>query len=188
MATFILSNENVNLNYFVTPSGRPRNPNLGRNLLFADPWYIALHVGQQSLCMLGAPWLQGPWGLCLTGLIADMALVLKQILCQSFSRLKSFTQNDWFEMICEFFQVCLRWKCLTSGTKSWNTRKNCFWIIFFVDFGDGNWRQAEAWIVLLARAVEVNALAQGALRRFTQWLWIEHSTFQLRGVQFTTEL
>ena len=32
-----------------------------------------------------------------------------------------------------------------------------FWIFFF--FGDGNWRQAEAWIVLLAGAVEMNALA-----------------------------
>jgi len=28
-------------------------------------------------------------------------------------------------MNCEFFQEC----CLTSGAKSWNTRKNCFWII-----------------------------------------------------------
>jgi len=35
--------------------------------------------------------------------------------------------------------------------------------------------------VLLAGAVEVNALAQGALRQFTQWLWIEHPTFQLGG-------
>jgi len=43
------------------------------------------------------------------------------------------------------------------------------------------WRQAEAWNVLLAGAVEVNALAQGALRQFTQWLRIEHPTFQLGG-------
>ena len=28
----------------------------------------------------------------------------------------------------------------------------------FGNFGDGNWRQAEAWIVLLAGAVEVNAI------------------------------
>jgi len=57
-----------------------------------------------------------------------------------------------------------------------------------VFFGDGNLRQAEAWIVLLAGAVEVNALAQGTLRQFTQWLWIEHPTFQLRGGHFTVEL
>jgi len=39
---------------------------------------------------------------------------------------------------------------------------------FFVNFGDGNWRQAEAWIVLLGgTVVVVNALAQGALRQFT---------------------
>jgi len=36
--------------------------------------------------------------------------------------------------------------------------------------------------VLLAGAIEVNALAQGALRQFTQWLWIEHPG------HFTTEL
>jgi len=48
MVAFILSNENVHLNYFVIPSGRSRNPNLGRDPLFADPWYIALNVGQQS--------------------------------------------------------------------------------------------------------------------------------------------
>jgi len=53
--------------------------------------------------------------------------------------------------------------------------------LFFVNFGDGNWRQAKALIVLLAGAIEVNALAQGALRQFTQWLWIEDPIFQLRG-------
>jgi len=42
--------------------------------------------------------------------------------------------------------------------------------------------------VLLAGVVEVNALAQGALRQFTQWPWIEHPTFQLRGGHFITEL
>jgi len=42
--------------------------------------------------------------------------------------------------------------------------------------------------VLLAGAIEVNALAQGALRQLTQWLWIEHPTFQLGGGYFTTEL
>jgi len=52
-------------------------------------------------------------------------------------------------------------------------------IFLFVNFGDGNWRQAEAWIVLLPGAVEVNVLAQGALRQFTQWPWIEQPTFQL---------
>ena len=34
----------------------------------------------------------------------------------------------------------------------------------------------------------VNTLAQGVLRLFTQWPWIEHPTFQLRGGHFTTEL
>jgi len=56
------------------------------------------------------------------------------------------------------------------------------------NFGDGNWRQAEARIVLLAGAVEVNALPQGVLHQFTQWVFIEHPTFQLRGGHFTTEL
>jgi len=53
--------------------------------------------------------------------------------------------------------------------------------VFFYNFGDDNWRQVEAWIVLLAGAIEVNALAQGALRQFTQWLWIEYPTFQLEA-------
>jgi len=60
--------------------------------------------------------------------------------------------------------------------------------IFFVKFGDGYWRQAEAWIVFLAGAVEANVLAQGALRQLNQWLWIEHPAFQLRSGHFTTEL
>jgi len=42
--------------------------------------------------------------------------------------------------------------------------------------------------VLLAGVVEVNAIAQGALQQFTQWLWIEHPTFQLGGGHITTEL
>jgi len=41
--------------------------------------------------------------------------------------------------------------------------------------------------MLLAGAVEVNALSQGALRSCTQWPWIKHPTFQLRGQQFSTE-
>jgi len=44
---------------------------------------------------------------------------------------------------------------------------------------ENNWRQAEAWLMLFVGAVEVNALAQGVLRRVTQWLWIEHPTWQL---------
>jgi len=35
--------------------------------------------------------------------------------------------------------------------------------------------------VLVAGAVEVNALAQGALRQYTQRLWNEHPTLQLGG-------
>jgi len=42
--------------------------------------------------------------------------------------------------------------------------------------------------VLLVGAVGVFALAQGALRQFTQWVWIEHPTFQSRSGVFTTEL
>ena len=38
---------------------------------------------------------------------------------------------------------------------------------------------------LLAEAADVNALVQGALQQFTQWPWIEHSTFQWRGRHFT---
>lgn len=39
--------------------------------------------------------------------------------------------------------------------------------------GDGNRRrEAEAWIMLCGRAVEVNVFVQGVLRRFTQhWPW-----------------
>jgi len=33
----------LNLNYFVTQSGRSRDP------LFPDPWYVALNVGQQII-------------------------------------------------------------------------------------------------------------------------------------------
>ena len=33
---------------------------------------------------------------------------------------------------------------------------------YTVNFGDGNWRQVEAWIVLLVGAVEVNAVVQGS--------------------------
>jgi len=29
--------------------------------------------------------------------------------------------------------------------------------------------------------LDMKALAQGTLRRSTQWLWVEHPTFQLRG-------
>ena len=44
--------------------------------------------------------------------------------------------------------------------------------------------------MLLAGAVEVevNIFAQGALQQFTQWLWIEHPTFELGSRHFTTEL
>jgi len=58
----------------------------------------------------------------------------------------------------------------------------------FVNFGDGSWRQAKAWIVLLAVAIEINALAEEALREFTQWLWIEHSNLQFRGGRCTNEV
>jgi len=37
---------------------------------------------------------------------------------------------------------------------------------FFVNFGDSNWQQTEACIVLLAVTVDVNALDQGVLQQF----------------------
>jgi len=49
---------------------------------------------------------------------------------------------------------------------------------FFIDI----WRQVKSWTMSLVGAVEVNAQAQGELRRFTQWTWIEHPTFQWRGI------
>jgi len=42
-----------------------------------------------------------------------------------------------------------------------------FW---FFNLDDGNWRQVQAWILLLAEAAEVNALAQEALRGFAKYL------------------
>jgi len=42
------------------------------------------------------------------------------------------------------------------------------YIYIFVNFGDRNWPKPE--MLHLAGAVEVNDLAQGALREFTQWL------------------
>jgi len=42
--------------------------------------------------------------------------------------------------------------------------------------------------MLLTGAVEVNAVAHGASRRFTQWPWIKRTTFQLGGRHYTTEL
>ena len=58
----------------------------------------------------------------------------------------------------------------------------------FVCHGDDNWRQAEAWNLLLTGVVGVNAHFQEALRRFPQWSWIEYPTFQLGGEHSTTEL
>jgi len=69
-----------------------------------------------------------------------------------------------------------------------NRNRSAHVLFFCFIFGDSNWRQAEAGIVLLAGAVEVNALVQEAVRQFTQWLWIEHPTFQLGGGHLTIEL
>jgi len=73
------------------------------------------------------------------------------------------------------------------GSKE-HTRKWLQQVFFQIDVGDGNWRQAKPGICFLPGVVEVNALAQGTLRRFTQWSWIEHPTFQSRGGRFKTEL
>jgi len=36
---------------FRDPECKVSNPNLCRDLLFAEPWYIALNVGQQPWCV-----------------------------------------------------------------------------------------------------------------------------------------
>jgi len=48
---------------------------------------------------------------------------------------------------------------------------------FFID----NWRQVKAWMMPFAGAFEASALAERALRRFTQRPCIEHPTFQSTG-------
>jgi len=77
-------------------------------------------------------------------------------------------------------------RCAKNNGSLKSNRKLLTVQLFFYNFDDSYWRQAEAWIVLLAGVVEVNALAQGALRQFIQWSWIEHPIFQLRGGHFTT--
>jgi len=42
------------------------------------------------------------------------------------------------------------------------------------DLFNNNWRQAEGCMMLFVGAVEMNVLAQGALRLVAQWQWIEH--------------
>jgi len=58
--------------------------------------------------------------------------------------------------------------------------KDIFWRQLAIFFGD-NRRHTEAYIMLLTGTAKVNVLAWGALRRFTQWPWIEHPTFKLRN-------
>jgi len=59
-------------------------------------------------------------------------------------------------------------------------------IFSFFDFGDGNWRQAEAWNLFLASAVQVKLLPK---ERYGDSLsGLEHPTFQLRGGHSATEL
>ena len=53
-------------------------------------------------------------------------------------------------------------------------------------FNDSWRRQAGAWIMLFVGAVAVNAVAQGALRRFTLWPGIEHPTIGSEGGQSTS--
>jgi len=83
------------------------------------------------------------------------------------------------KVICETFShpdLPLHWVRVTGAA------------YYVYNFDDGNWREAKARNLLLAGAVEVNPLAYGALRQFTQWSWFKHPTFQLRGGHFTTEL
>jgi len=67
-------------------------------------------------------------------------------------------------------------------------RGSVIFFLFFVNFGDGNWWQADAGFVASCLSFWVNTLAQLALRRFTQWPWINLPTFKLRGGHFTTQL
>ena len=104
--------------------------------------------------------------------------------------LKTYSSNVYKTFwLCKIFHIwSLRsvvWQRHFVFTKqaSWLVEN----ILFFVNFGNGNWWQAEAWIALLAGVVEVNALAQGALRQFTQWPWIDLPTFQLGDGHFATE-
>jgi len=60
--------------------------------------------------------------------------------------------------------------------------------IHIFDFGDGTWRQSAAWNLLLIGSVEVNALAQGTLRQFTQWPWVDYLTFYFKRGRSATEL
>ena len=60
--------------------------------------------------------------------------------------------------------------------------------MIFYNLCDGSSRHANAWNMLLSRAVEAKDLAQGALRWFTQCRRIGHTTFQLFGERSTTEL
>jgi len=56
-----------------------------------------------------------------------------------------------------------------------------FQIKLFNSIFDGsNWRQAEGRRLLLGGAVEVNTLAQAALRPFTQWLWVEQANLTIK--------
>ena len=57
-------------------------------------------------------------------------------------------------------------------------------VFFSFDFDGGNWQQADAWNSVIVGTIEVNALAQGPLWWFDSWPWIEHPTFQLRGIHF----
>jgi len=43
-------------------------------------------------------------------------------------------------------------------------------------------------MLCFSSGVALKGVAQGALRRVTQWPWIEHPTFQLRGGHSTTDI
>ena len=78
----------------------------------------------------------------------------------------------------------------------WHTLRNNGWVLmttsyFFLLFRWIWWRQLAARRSLNCASCQgswVNALAQEALRQFTQWLWIEHPNFHLKGGHITTEL
>ena len=74
-------------------------------------------------------------------------------------------------------------KCATAY---WTLRPK--WLLFFKFLVTAVSGRPKPEICPLLGRFWVNILAQGVLRKFTQWPWIEHPSFQLRGGHFTTEL
>jgi len=79
--------------------------------------------------------------------------------------------------------------CWLSGKRGKTRSKSRIDKVKLTCFGNTLiWKCCSSFFCWFLVTVEVNTLAQGALRQFTQWLWIEHPTFQLRGEHFSTEV